>query len=149
MAHGTNIGALGAGNRHSHPRQFHGFHGDIMDHHRSRLTFHGFTGSCQLIQPFSIHLQSRIHRRDLIVRADKAFDHLQHLLWIFFYWPFLQDLPADVLGVRVDTQKQYRPVHLTVICQHIAQSGSLPQTDRKNSLCVRVQGACMPDLFLS
>ena len=53
----------------------------------------------------------------------------------------------SVLGIRLLSQEQHRTVGLGFTRQHITQSGSLAQADRKHALRCRVQGPGVTDLF--
>ena len=52
-----------------------------------------------------------------------------------------------ILGIRFLAQKQYCTVGLGFIGQHVTETGSLSQADRKYALRRRVQGSGVTDFF--
>ena len=72
--------------------------------HMSCLPFHFFTCPGKLIEFFPVDLQCGIHRRNLVITADKASDHFTYLCLIHRYFPFFQNGSRGILGICDLTQ---------------------------------------------
>lgn len=54
---------------------------------------------------------------------------------------------CSVLGISFLSKQQHGPVSLCLVGQHVTESGSLSQADRKYTLRCRIQGSGVADFF--
>ena len=120
----------------------------IQNPYPSGLALHLFAFAGQLIELFSVDLQGRIHGRDLVVVAKEAHDRLPDLLPGGCHRRFCQHPAGSILGVGGLSQQKHCPVGLLFFCQKSAELCGISQTDRKNSLRIRIESSRMAYLFL-
>ena len=138
VAQGADIRSLRTRYLHAHQRKLHFQNADLVKVHRAGLPLDLDAFPRQLVEFLSINLQRGIHRRHLLLLPDKRGDAVPHLFFRHGHRRFCCHGSAHVLRIRCDSKVKQCFIRLRFIGQHIAETRSLSNADRKHARRIRV-----------
>ena len=122
-------------------QQVHFVHDDIA---RRTLHFPALAG--QIVQLLAVNFHCRIHRRNLLLRTDKAAHGTFYRVFRGVAFAGLQDFAGHVLCVRAVAERETRHIFLVLRGSKIRSLGRTADEHRQNAGRHRVERAAVADL---
>ena len=148
MTQSPYVSPLGTGNRKSHFWERNLMNFNLIKGNCPWFPFHSFSFSGQFIQFSSIHLQRRIHRRNLFSFSYKSHDARSDRIFRYLNRMLLKNFSCQILRICHNPKMQHCLIGFLFICQKLTKLCRSSKTYRKYSHRFRIQCSCMPDLFL-
>ena len=121
-------------------QQLHFMHDDV-----ARRAFDLPALACKVVQLLAVDLYRRVHRRDLLLRSDKAAHRTLHRIFRRDPVAGLHDLAGHILRIRAVAERKARDILLVLRCGEIRRLGRAADEHRQNAGRERIERAAVTD----